>query len=626
MSDRTTSTFQRGQQTEDTVKAVATVFDRDAGRYERLLPSHVSLDDFRNAFLTSVQRNPKLLEADRASFWLALQQAAGDGLKCDNREAALVIFSDTDDEDEDGGKKAVARSSKPKQVVYMPMVAGLRKLLRNTGLVSTIETELIYRGEVIELWREDGKRHFRHVVNTTAEADRSDKNIVGAYAVVNFRDGTWQVEWMSRTDIEKVRAVSRAKSSRAPWQAWYSEMAKKTPLRRLIKQLDKSPEIAALDKALENDPTLGATIDGEATEIAEGIAARPTETTRQRPAATQESRATSQPAQTEKVHVEDPNDWRNNHGETTREPVTDKPPVTQQRAPLETAKTDTVQKQPTTTKTAEQPAQGKATATPAKETPFDPETGEITETGQSGPDEGMFEAWVVSADGGETTVDPYTDAMQFAAALTNLCAGKSHDVIAAILENNEGAIGDCRDMSDAAGKIIDSIKSVAPVVNKAQADPKEQPSGQAEEVTLLAIPTTPGGKPHSPNYATAAKDILDRCRSPAEATAWMDLNKPHYLGKITIAAENQIQRHYDQVMAAFDAIPFSEDAADPDRDLANKIINDLNNAKSLDDLRTLNQRDDVKNATARWEKDNKDLYDRVRSIAMARRSDLTAQG
>jgi recombination protein RecT len=637
VSDRTTSQFQRAQQNEDTVKAVAVVFDKDAGRYERLLPSHVSVDDFRNAFLTSVQRNPRLLEADRASFWLALQQAAGDGLKCDNRESALVIYSDTE-EDDDGAQKSVARGGKPKQVVYMPMIKGLRKLLRNTGLVSTVEVELIFKGEVIQLWREDGKRHFKHVVNTEIDSNRSDANIIGAYAVVNFKDGTWQVEWMSRSDIEKVRAVSRAKSPRSPWQAWYSEMSKKTALRRLIKQLDTSPEIAALEKALDNDPSLGETIDGEATEIAEGIAARPTETRRpravQETSQTQQGQQTSSQADQAKAAANDKNteDWRSEHGETTRDPNAGKQTTgsttgntTQQAKTDPKSEPKTEPARDTATKTAQSsPLTGTTTTTG-----FDPETGEITDETQSAGD-GGFEAWMVDADEIETTPEPYSDAMQFASALTTLCAGKSPDVVATILKLNDAAMTECRDFSAPAAKIIDAISlPKATVVDEpARDEQRGQDQGSTTNVEpvidVLTIPLTPNGKAHWPNYSTAVKERLDRCGSAEEAVAWMAKNKPNYFRKCTIATENQIQRHYDQTLARFSGQSNGGATPDADRELATKIGNELKASNSLDALRAMNQRQDVLGPLARWQNERPELFNEVRAVGTARLKELQA--
>ena len=59
--------------------------------------------------------------------------------------------------------------------------------------------------------------------------------IIGAFAVCQFSDGGIQYEAMSRDDIEQCRKHSKAKNGPA-WN-FYSEMAKKTVLRRLSKHL-----------------------------------------------------------------------------------------------------------------------------------------------------------------------------------------------------------------------------------------------------------------------------------------------------------------------------------------------------------------------------------------------------
>ena len=59
--------------------------------------------------------------------------------------------------------------------------------------------------------------------------------IIGAFAVCQFADGGIQYEVMSRDDIEQCRKHSKAKNGPA-WN-FYSEMAKKTVLRRLSKHL-----------------------------------------------------------------------------------------------------------------------------------------------------------------------------------------------------------------------------------------------------------------------------------------------------------------------------------------------------------------------------------------------------
>ena len=224
-----------------------------------LLPSEIPWDTFKDTFKIAIQSNSRLLEADRQSLWIALQKAAMDGLKPDGREGALVIFGD-DTEDEQGNRVATT-ANKPKRVQWMPMVWGLVKLVRNTGNIANIRTKLIYKGERVEIVDADGQESYRHVRTIEAASEITDDpaNIIGAYAVVNYKDGSWEMEPMSRAQIDRVRAVSRAK--KGPWQPWFDEMARKTVLRRLIKRLDKSP-VRRIEAALDRDDTL--TIDATA--------------------------------------------------------------------------------------------------------------------------------------------------------------------------------------------------------------------------------------------------------------------------------------------------------------------------------------------------------------------------
>src|SRR5271163_2066392 len=101
MSDRTTSWSANEQERKEQMSRVVATVRGQEEKYRGLLPSDVDAEDFINAFIISVNKTPRLLEADRDSLYLGLLSAASDGLKPDGREGALVIFGD-DQEDEDG--------------------------------------------------------------------------------------------------------------------------------------------------------------------------------------------------------------------------------------------------------------------------------------------------------------------------------------------------------------------------------------------------------------------------------------------------------------------------------------------------------------------------------------------
>lgn len=66
----------------------------------------------------------------------------------------------------------------------------------------------------------------------------NDKEILGAFAVVYYADGSMMYETMSKLDIEHTRnTYSKAANSKA-WKESFGEMAKKTVLRRLCKLID----------------------------------------------------------------------------------------------------------------------------------------------------------------------------------------------------------------------------------------------------------------------------------------------------------------------------------------------------------------------------------------------------
>jgi recombinational DNA repair protein RecT len=147
-------------------------------------------------------------------------KAAQDGLLCDNREAALVIYGD--------------------KVQYLPMIGGLLKKMRNSGQVSNVSASVVYEKDKFAYIKGDDER-IEH--DPYLDGDRGPLRL--AYAIAWLKDGSIQREVMTRQDIEKVRAVSKAKNGPA-WANWESEMWRKSVLRRLHKYLPSNAEIEQL--------------------------------------------------------------------------------------------------------------------------------------------------------------------------------------------------------------------------------------------------------------------------------------------------------------------------------------------------------------------------------------------
>lgn len=222
--------------TEKKTLTIADTVNNMQSEFARALPQHIPSDRFTRIAVSAINSNPDLLspEIDRRSLYAAVMKAAQDGLVIDGREAALVTFKTKE------GVKAQ----------YMPMVAGIMKKMRNSGEISNISTGLVYRNEY-----DQGR--FKYVKGDTESLSHDpilfeEKGaLIGVYAVVTLKDGNKVRAFMDKTQIEKVKAVSRsATSPYGPWVKWYDEMAEKSVLRKVSKLCPMSSD---LDRVFQND-------------------------------------------------------------------------------------------------------------------------------------------------------------------------------------------------------------------------------------------------------------------------------------------------------------------------------------------------------------------------------------
>lgn len=199
---------------------------------EAALPQDISVEHFKRMVITAINTNPALRKTDRRALFNACVKCASDGLLPDGREAALVDFKG--------------------EAVYMPMVAGIRKRLRNSGSVTSAVAEVVYRND-----------HFRYqlgdspsVEHRPAPLDEEPGDPVGAYAVITLKSGEKIIEVMRRSEIEASRAKSRAPNS-IMWKEFWGEGARKTVLRRASKAAPQASAmlIRLLDRDEEDMPT-----------------------------------------------------------------------------------------------------------------------------------------------------------------------------------------------------------------------------------------------------------------------------------------------------------------------------------------------------------------------------------
>lgn len=207
-----------------TVRDIRTDINAMEEQFRMALPSHIPSAKFVRTTLTAIQNAPDLLQADRQSLLSSCMKAAQDGLVLDGREAALVIFNTKD------GERWI------KKVSYLPMVQGILKKARNSGDISTIAAHVAYEKDKFTYVLGDEEKII-HEPNMLADRGRP----IAAYAIVKLKDGSVQREVMATAEIEGIRKRSKAAQA-GPWVTDWSEMARKTVLRRISKYIPSSTD------------------------------------------------------------------------------------------------------------------------------------------------------------------------------------------------------------------------------------------------------------------------------------------------------------------------------------------------------------------------------------------------
>jgi recombination protein RecT len=223
--------------------------DKMGDQLKAALPSHISVEKFQRVAMTAITSDPDLLYADRRSLFGAITRAAQDGLLPDKREGALVIFNQ-----KIKGKNG-AKDEYIKAVQWMPMIAGVLKMVRQSGEISSITANVVHEADdfVLRLGDDESIEHKPPPFGS----ERGKP--IGVYAIATLKDGFKIREVMDMNEIEKVRAVSKT-GKFGPWADWWEEMAKKTVIRRLSKRLPMSTDVEGIinDEATDGDFSAGA--------------------------------------------------------------------------------------------------------------------------------------------------------------------------------------------------------------------------------------------------------------------------------------------------------------------------------------------------------------------------------
>ena len=183
--------------------------------------------------LTALTKTPKLKGCTQASFYKALMTCAQLGLEPDGYHAHLIPFGD--------------------ECQLVVDYKGLVEVVMRSERVSHIHADVVHENDEFDYNLGKVEIHRPNL--------RGDRGKVYAvYCVVTFKDGSSVADVMTKEDVEKVRARSKA-GRNGPWVTDWNEMAKKTVFKRLSKWLPISSKYRdAIEHDFDRLPEIEATV------------------------------------------------------------------------------------------------------------------------------------------------------------------------------------------------------------------------------------------------------------------------------------------------------------------------------------------------------------------------------
>jgi recombination protein RecT len=190
------------------------------------MPRHMTADRLMRIALTEVRKVPALGKCNVQSFMGAIMQCAQLGIEPGAAlgHAYLLPFGN--------GKASDGLANCQLIIGYRGMI----DLARRSGQIVSLNARSVHANDTFS-YAYGLDETLEHV---PATGDRGD--LTHVYAVAKLKGGGIQFEVMSKADVLKVKASSKA-GNNGPWVSHFDEMAKKTVIRRLFKYLPVSIEM-----------------------------------------------------------------------------------------------------------------------------------------------------------------------------------------------------------------------------------------------------------------------------------------------------------------------------------------------------------------------------------------------
>lgn len=236
------------------------LLEKNKSALASVLPKHMTAERMVKLATVAASKSPELLKCEPMSVLRSLMDASQVGLEPFTPLQHCYIIPYWN------GKKGVMEAQF--QVGYR----GLIEMVRRSGQILSIEAHCVYENDEFDcvLGNESKLYHKPKWVG-----DRG--KMIGVYAVAKLKDGAVQFDVMGKNSVDEIRKKSKS-ADKGPWVDFYDEMAKKTILKRLIKMLPISIEIAravAMDNRADgmdlgsSDMIVDIDVDSEPVELIE---------------------------------------------------------------------------------------------------------------------------------------------------------------------------------------------------------------------------------------------------------------------------------------------------------------------------------------------------------------------
>ena len=187
-------------------------FTSELERISGALQPDFNRQRFALNFVSLIQEKPELQKYSKEVLATALVRSAQDNLDALNNE--VYIYKGYGD-----------------KLTYTISYKGLKKMAieKSVRPIKDIIAKVIYEGDELDEEFVNGEAHLHY-----KSKFGNRKNMIGVFAVCTFADGSEIYEIMNMDDINAVKAKSRNSGA---WKDFPSEMAKKSVVRRLCKQI-----------------------------------------------------------------------------------------------------------------------------------------------------------------------------------------------------------------------------------------------------------------------------------------------------------------------------------------------------------------------------------------------------